>query len=79
MASKKRHFTKKTLLDQLSDSDTEVLAELSDSESWGDLSSDTDTASENGDDPAPVLSDVRTWCPIDCDTDQVVPPRFPFT
>ena len=83
MTSKKRQS--KALLDQLSDSgsdsDPEVLAEVSDSESWGDLSSDTDTdlASDNGVDPAPDRSDVRPWCAIDCDADQVVPPRFPFT
>ncbi|KAM9319543.1 piggyBac transposable element-derived protein 4-like [Gastrophryne carolinensis] len=28
---------------------------------------------------APELSDVRTWCPIDCGMDEVPPPRFPFT
>ena len=80
MASKKR-FPTKVLLDELSGSDTELLAEQSDSESWGDLSSDSDTdpESDNGDDPAPDLSDVRTWCPIDSDTDHVAPPIFRFT
>ncbi|KAM5158092.1 piggyBac transposable element-derived protein 4 [Mantella aurantiaca] len=65
-----------------SDSDAELLAELSDSESWVYSSSDTDTdtdlTSDDSDDSA-ELSDVRTWCSIDCDTDQVAPPRFPFT
>lgn len=82
MESKKRHFATKSPLEQLndSDSDMELLPELSDSESWGDLSSDTDlTSDDSGDDPAPDISDVRTWCPIECDTDQVAPPRFPFT
>ncbi|XP_044147115.1 piggyBac transposable element-derived protein 4-like [Bufo gargarizans] len=79
MASKKCHCTTKVCFDQLSDSDTEVLAELSDSESWGDLWSDTNLESDNGDDPRPDLSHVRTWCPIDCNTDQVAPPRFPLT
>lgn len=86
MESKKRHFATKSPLEQLndsdSDSDTELLPELSDSESWGDLSSDTELTSDSddsGDDPTPDISDVRTWCPIECDTDQVAPPRFPFT
>lgn len=82
MESKKRHFATKSPLEQLndSDSDMELLPELSDSESWGDLSSGTDlTSDDSGDDPAPYISDVRTWCPIECDTDQVAPPRFPFT
>ncbi|KAM5191663.1 LOW QUALITY PROTEIN: piggyBac transposable element-derived protein 4-like [Mantella aurantiaca] len=65
-----------------SDSDVELLAELSDSESWVYSSSDTDTdtdlSSDDSDDSA-ELSDVRTWCSIDCDTDQAAPPRFPFT
>ncbi|KAM5165143.1 piggyBac transposable element-derived protein 4-like [Mantella aurantiaca] len=65
-----------------SDSDAELLAELSDSESWVYSSSDTDTdtdlSSDDSDDSA-ELSDVRTWCSIDCDTDQAAPPRFQFT
>ena len=86
MASKKR-CPPNALLDQLSDSDsgsdTELLADQSDSESYGDLSSgsdtDTDIESDAADDPAPDLSDVRTWCPIDSDADQTAPPRFRFT
>ncbi|KAM5180683.1 uncharacterized protein ACMZJ9_001207 [Mantella aurantiaca] len=34
--------------------------------------------SDDSDDFA-KLSDVRTWCSIDCGTDQAAPPRFPFT
>ncbi|KAM5170545.1 piggyBac transposable element-derived protein 4-like [Mantella aurantiaca] len=34
--------------------------------------------SDDSDDSA-ELSDVRTWCSIDCGTDQAAPPRFPFT
>ncbi|CAG0888976.1 unnamed protein product [Darwinula stevensoni] len=64
-----------------SDSDVEALAELSDSESWGDLSSDTDTdeTSDASEESVPELSDVRTWCSIDCGVDHPAPPRFPFT
>ncbi|KAM5180744.1 piggyBac transposable element-derived protein 4-like [Mantella aurantiaca] len=80
MASKS--CRRKSVGDQMndSDSDAELLAELSDSESWVYSSSDTDTdlSSDDSDDSA-ELSDVRTWCSIDCDTDQVAPPRFPFT
>ncbi|KAM9307712.1 piggyBac transposable element-derived protein 4-like [Gastrophryne carolinensis] len=35
--------------------------------------------SGDSDDSAPELSDVRTWCLIDCGMDEVPPPRFPFT
>ncbi|KAM9316130.1 piggyBac transposable element-derived protein 4-like [Gastrophryne carolinensis] len=35
--------------------------------------------SGDSDNSAPDLSDVRTWCPIDCGMDEVPPPRFPFT
>ncbi|KAM9319939.1 piggyBac transposable element-derived protein 4-like [Gastrophryne carolinensis] len=35
--------------------------------------------SGDSDNSAPDLSDVRTWCPIDCGMDEVLPPRFPFT
>ncbi|KAM9316490.1 piggyBac transposable element-derived protein 4-like [Gastrophryne carolinensis] len=51
------------------------------SDLWQDSSSDSDTDQRSGDsdDSAPDLSDVRTWCPIDCGMDEVPPPRFPFT
>ncbi|KAM9316409.1 piggyBac transposable element-derived protein 4-like [Gastrophryne carolinensis] len=54
---------------------------MSDSDSWQDSSSDSDTDQRSGDsdDSAPELSDVRTWCPIDCGMDEVPPPRFPST
>ncbi|KAM9305546.1 piggyBac transposable element-derived protein 4-like [Gastrophryne carolinensis] len=53
---------------------------MSDSDSWQDSSSDSDTDQRSeSDDSAPDLSDVRTWCPIDCGMDEVPPPRFPFT
>lgn len=80
MASKMCHFSTKAVLDQIndSDSDLEVLAELSDSDSWGNPSSDTDIDQTRGDsdDSAPELSDVRTWCSIVCDTGQAAPPRL---
>lgn len=84
MASKKRHFcATKAVLEQLSDSDTEPIAEFSDSDSWQDSSADSDTDTDqrsgDSDDSEPDLTDVRTWCPIDCGMDQVAPPRFPFT
>lgn len=81
MTSKKRQ---QSLLEQLNDSDNdaEVLAVQSESESWDSSSdpetdTDTDPSNDDGEEPA-SLSDVRTWCPI-ANTDQVVPPRFPFT
>ncbi|KAM9305480.1 piggyBac transposable element-derived protein 4-like [Gastrophryne carolinensis] len=53
---------------------------MSDSDSWQDSSSDSDTDQRSdSDDSAPDLSDVRTWCSIDCGMDEVPPPRFPFT
>ncbi|XP_056397707.1 piggyBac transposable element-derived protein 4-like [Hyla sarda] len=73
MASKGHFSISKVGLDPMSDSgsDTEPLTELSDSnsDSWQDSSSDSDTdqRSSDSDDSAPELSDVRTWCPIDCD------------
>lgn len=83
MTSKKCHFSTKAVIDQInnSNSDLEVLAQLSDSDSWGNSSSDTDTDHTSGDsdDSAPELSDVRTWCSIDCGTGQAAPPRFLFT
>ncbi|PIN88605.1 hypothetical protein AB205_0093980 [Aquarana catesbeiana] len=79
MASKKRTSTSKAVYDMLenSDSDTESLAELSDSDSWGSSSSNTE--SDFCDDPATDISGVRTWCSIECGTDHVAPPRIPFT
>ncbi|KAM4701884.1 piggyBac transposable element-derived protein 4-like [Discoglossus pictus] len=73
MASKKRPFRSK----ENSDSELETLAKLSDSDSWENSASDTE--SDDSDDSATELSNVRTWCSIYCCTDQVVPPRFPFT
>ncbi|KAM9324442.1 piggyBac transposable element-derived protein 4-like [Gastrophryne carolinensis] len=54
---------------------------MNDIDSWQDSSSDSDTDHRSGDsdNSAPDLSDVRTWCPIDCGMDEVPPPRFPFT
>ncbi|KAM5157498.1 piggyBac transposable element-derived protein 4-like [Mantella aurantiaca] len=37
------------------------------------------TESSDDSDDSAELSDVRTWCSIDCGTDQAAPPRFPFT
>ncbi|KAM9316535.1 piggyBac transposable element-derived protein 4-like [Gastrophryne carolinensis] len=75
MASKHHFSISKAVLDQISDSgsDTEPLAEMSDSDSWQDSSSDSDTDQRSGDsdDSAPELSDVRTWCPIDCGMDEM--------
>ncbi|KAM9308460.1 piggyBac transposable element-derived protein 4-like [Gastrophryne carolinensis] len=75
MASKRHFSISKAVLDQISDSgsDTEPLAEMSDSDSWQDSSSDSDTDQRSGDsdDSAPELSDVRTWCPIDCGMDEM--------
>ncbi|XP_040195336.1 piggyBac transposable element-derived protein 4-like [Rana temporaria] len=85
MASKRHFSTSKAALDQISDSDsdTEFLAELSDSDSdsWQDSSydSDSDQRSSDSDESPLELSEVRTWCPIDCGMDAVPPPRFPFT
>ncbi|XP_068122086.1 piggyBac transposable element-derived protein 4-like [Hyperolius riggenbachi] len=72
----KRLCTQKAVLQQLenSDSDSEQLDE-SDSESWKSSSSDNDTDS---DDSLLDISNVRTWCPLDCSTPQAAPPRFPF-
>uniref|UniRef100_A0A8C5W7D9 PiggyBac transposable element-derived protein 4 n=1 Tax=Leptobrachium leishanense TaxID=445787 RepID=A0A8C5W7D9_9ANUR len=79
MASKKRPFRSKEVLDQLenSDSDLELLAEFSDSDSWGNSSSDTD--SNHSDDSVIEGNDVQTWCSIDCGAYRAAPPRFPFT
>ncbi|KAM9313213.1 uncharacterized protein PAF06_011190 [Gastrophryne carolinensis] len=75
MASKRHFSISKAVLDQISDSgsDTEPLAEMSDSDSWQDSSSDSDTDQRSGDsdNSAPDLSDVRTWCPIDCGMDEM--------
>ena len=76
----KRASASNSLCDLLpnSDSDAESIAEeLSDSDVWESSSSDAE--SDVVDDPAPVPSDVRTWCAIDCATEHVAPPRFPFT
>ncbi|XP_040203818.1 piggyBac transposable element-derived protein 4-like [Rana temporaria] len=79
MASKKRPCRSKTVLDQLENSDSELQSfeELSDSDSWGNSSSDDESDDRN--DSATELNDVRTWCSIDCGTDHAAPPRFPFT
>ncbi|KAM9329571.1 piggyBac transposable element-derived protein 4-like [Gastrophryne carolinensis] len=75
MASKRHFSISKAVLDQISDSgsETEPLAEMSDSDSWQDSSSDSDTDQRSGDsdDSAPELSDVRTWCPIDFGMDEM--------
>ncbi|KAM9305160.1 piggyBac transposable element-derived protein 4-like [Gastrophryne carolinensis] len=75
MASKRHFSISKAVLDHISDSgsDTEPLAEMSDSDSWQDSSSDSDTDQRSGDsdNSAPDLSDVRTWCPIDCGMDEM--------
>ncbi|KAM5148076.1 uncharacterized protein ACMZJ9_011736 [Mantella aurantiaca] len=73
---------RKAVVDQMndSDSDLELLAELSDSKSWVNSSSDTDTDETRDDsDDSAKLSDVQSWCSIDCGTDQAAPPRFPFS
>ncbi|XP_077346209.1 uncharacterized protein LOC143989809 isoform X2 [Lithobates pipiens] len=79
MASKKRPSMSKAVLDQLENSDRELesLAELNDSDLWGNSSSDTESDDRN--DSAAELSDMRTWSSIDCGTDRALPPRFPFT
>ena len=76
MASSKRAATSKVMYDVLgdSDSDPESHGEWSDSDAWESSSSDE---SEFSDDDVP--SDVRTWCVIDCGTEHVAPPRFPYT
>ncbi|XP_056388836.1 piggyBac transposable element-derived protein 4-like [Hyla sarda] len=75
MASERHFSISKAGLDPMSDSgsDTEPLAELSDSDSWQDSSSDSDTDQRSGDsdDSAPELSDVRTWYPIECGMDEM--------
>ncbi|CAH2225175.1 Hypothetical predicted protein [Pelobates cultripes] len=75
---KKRPFRSKVVLEPLENSDRELesLAELSVRDSWENLSSETE--SDKSDDSATELSDVQTWCSIDCVTDQAAPPRSPF-
>ncbi|XP_040203816.1 piggyBac transposable element-derived protein 4-like [Rana temporaria] len=79
MASKKRPCRSKAVLDRLENSDSELQSfeELSDSDSWGNSSSDDESDDRN--DSATELNDVQTWCSIDCGTDHAAPPRFPFT
>uniref|UniRef100_A0A8C5LXP6 PiggyBac transposable element-derived protein 4 n=1 Tax=Leptobrachium leishanense TaxID=445787 RepID=A0A8C5LXP6_9ANUR len=58
------------------DSEYELLAELSNSDSWEDSSSGPE--SDDCEEFDAALSDVATWCCID-GADHAAPPRFPFT
>ncbi|XP_068089543.1 piggyBac transposable element-derived protein 4-like [Hyperolius riggenbachi] len=81
MASK-RLTSEKAVLEQLeqletSDSDFES-PDLSDSVSFDSSSSDSESDADS-DTSLLEVSDVRTWCPLDCSAPHPAPPRFPFT
>ncbi|XP_068104032.1 piggyBac transposable element-derived protein 4-like [Hyperolius riggenbachi] len=78
MASSSRRRLTVEALAELEDSDLQSLADSSDSDAPGDLSSDPDSDSDS-DAITSDVSDVRVWCPIDLSQSPPPPPRFPFT
>ncbi|XP_068122042.1 piggyBac transposable element-derived protein 4-like [Hyperolius riggenbachi] len=81
-SSSRRHLSNKTLLevfeDSDSDSDVEYLAESTDSDVPGDLSSESKTSSDRESDDERWVGGAHTWCELESVT-QAPPPGFPFT